>query len=163
MRLIGELAVEPREELVAREVDLRLVERGVRRVPLLVRDRLDRRDVAPSQVGDLLVRGGVDRDVRRVELEREPHLVALEQRLRRHGRDEVAAARLDAQEALGDETRQRVVHRASRHAELRRELVQAELRAGAGVAGQDPLAERRVDLVVEVRPRRQDGHGRDVT
>ena len=39
----GELAVEPREQSVVREVDLVLVERGVRSVPFVVRDRGVRR------------------------------------------------------------------------------------------------------------------------
>jgi len=128
-----------------------------------VGDRLDGRLVTPPEGGDLLARGGVDRDVGGVELEGEAYLVALDQRVGVHGRDEVAAPRLHGQKPLGHEPRQRVVDRAPRDAQLGGELVEAELRARAGIARKDPLAERLVDLVVEVGAGEQDGHGRHVT
>ena len=73
-----------------------------------------------------------DRALGRVQLEREAHVVPVDQRLRRHRRDVVPAARLDREQALRDEARQGMVHRAARDAELGRELVQAQLRAGPG-------------------------------
>ena len=130
-----ELAVEAREEPVAREVDLRLVEGRVGRVPLLVRDRVDRR--ARGAAGDrrsarptavsTATSAAWSSSARRTSY---PSSSACDG----HRRDEVAAARLDAQKALRDEAGQRMVHGAPRDAQLGRELVQAELRAGARVA-----------------------------
>ena len=97
------------------------------------------------------------------ELEREPDVVALEERLARDRGDEVAAPGLDGQEPLGHEPRERVVHGAARDAELGRELVEAELRARAVLARQDPAPQRVVDLLVEVRAGKEGRHGADVT
>ena len=102
---------------------------------------------------------GADRDVGRVQLEREAHVVPLEQRVGGDRRDEVAAARLDGQQALRDEAGQRVVHGAPRDAELGRELVQAQLRARPRIARRTALPQRLVDLLVEVRAREQGRHG----
>ena len=73
----GQLAVEAREERVSGEVDLVLVEGGVRGVPLLVRDR---GVGGVEQLGEALELGCLeptDRALRREQLEREPHVVAL--------------------------------------------------------------------------------------
>ena len=126
-----QLPVDVREHRVAGEVDLELVEGGVRRVPFLLGDRrlrlLHQRPeaVEPRRID------GADGALRRVQLEREPDVVAVADRRRRHGRDVVAAPRLDREEPFGDEPGEGVVHRAARDAELGRELVQAQLRARA--------------------------------
>jgi len=110
------------------------------------------------ELGDLLVVGGVDGDVRRVELEGEAHLVPLEQRVGGDRSDEIAAPGLHGQQALRDEARQGVVHRATRHPELGGELVQAQLRARAWISSQHALPQRLVDLLVEVRAREHCRH-----
>ncbi len=126
----GQLAVEPREQRVTGEVDLVLVERRVRRVPLLVRDRrVRRRRADPSKRRAGRCSSCSDRALRGEELECQAHVVALRERTRGHGRDVVPAPRPHGEQPLGDEARQRVMHGASGHAELGRERVQAQLRA----------------------------------
>ena len=81
---------------------------------------------------ELPARDASDRPLGCVQLEREPHVVSLRERLRRHGRDVVAAPRADGEKPLGHEPRQRVVDGAPRDAELGGELMEAQLRAGPG-------------------------------
>jgi hypothetical protein len=153
-----QLAVEAREQRVPREVDLVLVERRVRGIPLLVRDR---RVGCREQLGEAVEvadADGADRTLGREQLQREPDVVSLRDCLRGHGRDVVAASRPDGQETFGDETGQRMVDGAPRDAELRREDVQAELRAGRLPARQDARSELFVDALVEVPHEHRVGH-----
>ena len=99
----------------------------------------------------------------RVQLEREPDLVALDEHPRRDRADEVTPPGLDREETLGDETCQRVVDGAAGDAQLRGQLVQAELLSGTVLAREDAAPQGRVDLFVEVRAREDHGHGADVT
>ena len=140
-----ELPVEPGQHRVAGQVDLVLVERRVRGVPFLLRDRGLGRLHENPKADELRTSDRPDRARRRVQLERQPDVVALDERGRRHGRHVVAAARLDRQQPLGDEARERVVDGAARDTELGRELVQAELGPGAGIAPEHalPRASRR--------------------
>ena len=131
------------------------MEGGVRGVPLLVRDRVRRRVETRAEAGDLLVGRGVHRDVCGMRLERQPDVVPLEERSSRDRGDEVPAARLDGQQPLGDEARQRVVDGAPRDPQLGGELVEAELLARAVLPREDPAPEGLVDLLVEVRAREE--------
>ena len=77
-----ELAVEAREELVPGEVDLGLVEGGVRGVPLLVRDRArPSRRTASGSVAICSSEAVSTATSAAWRLEREPDVVALEERL----------------------------------------------------------------------------------
>ena len=91
-----------------------------------------------------------DRALRCEKLEREADVVALGDCERGHGRDVVAATRPHAQQSLGDEARQCVVHRAARNAELVGERVQAQLRACRLLSREDARAELVVDPLVQV-------------
>ena len=106
----------------------------------------------------LLGRQPPDRPLRGMQLERDAHVVPLLERVRGDRRHVVPAPGLHREEPFGDETRERVVHRAARHAQLGGELVQAQLLARAGGAGEDPLPQRLVDLFVEVRARQGGRH-----
>ena len=154
-----QLAIDVREHLVAGEIDLELVERGVGRVPLLLRDR--RLGLLHQRAEAVELRAGrptpTVRSAACSSSARRTSYPSTDGR-RRHRRDVVAAARLDREQALRDEARQRVVHRAARDAELGRELVQAQLRARARVAAQHALPQRLVDLLVEVRAREHRRH-----
>ncbi len=159
-----ELAVEAREQRVAGEVDLVLVEGGVRRVPLGVRDGLGGRLVQLAEAAQLVAVDAADRALRRLQLERQPDVVAVRDRRFGQRGHVVAAPRLDRQQALGDEPRQGVVDRAARDAERRGQLVQAHLLARAELARHEPRLQRLVDAVVQVRPGRSgDRHEAYVT
>ena len=158
-----QVAVEAGEERVSGKVDLVLVERGVRGVPLLVRDRLLGRVRERGERFDLRLLEPSHRALRRQQLQREPHVVALGQRLGGDGRDEVAAPRLHGEQALRDEARQRVVHRAARDAELVREGVQADLASGRVLPREDAPAQLVVHLLVEVHAGEGGCHLRDLT
>ena len=147
-----ELAVEAREQGVAGEVDLMLVEGGVRRVPLRVRDRVGGRVVELAEAAQLGAADLADGALGRLQLEREPHVVALRDRRLGQRRDVVAAPRLHGQQALGDEPRQRVVDGAARDTERRGQLVQAHLLARAELAADELRLQRLVDAVVQIRP-----------
>ena len=72
-----EVAVEARQERVAGEVDLVLVEGGVRRVPLGVRDGLGGRLVQLAEAAQLVRPTRPTARLRRLQLERQPHVVPL--------------------------------------------------------------------------------------
>src|SRR5262245_2703687 len=80
-----ELAVERREQRVAREVDLVLVEGGVRRVPFGVRDGGNRRVQELAEARELRAGEPPDGVLCRVQLERDADVVALLKRVGRHG------------------------------------------------------------------------------
>ena len=130
-----ELPVEAREERVAGEVDLMLVEGRVRGVPLLVGDGRGRR--LQQLAEPLEARSGDPADgcLGRVQLERPADVVALDECRRGQRVDVVAAARLDREQALGDEPGEGVVDGAAGDAEIGGELVQAELRARSRAPG----------------------------
>ena len=104
-----------------------------------------------------------DGSLGRMQLEREPDVVPVVDDRGRHGRDVVAAARLDREEPLGDEPGQGMVHGAAGDAELGGELVQAQLRARPGVAPEHALPESLVDLLVQVRALERRRHVSDVS
>ena len=131
----GEVAVEAGEQRVRREVDLVLVEGGVRGVPARVRDGRDGLLVQLPEAAQLVAADPPDGRLRRLQLERQPDVVALRDRRPGQRRHVVAAARLDGEETLCDESGEGVVDGAARDAELGRELVQAHLLAGAELRG----------------------------
>ena len=91
-----QLAVEAREQRVAGEVDLELVEGGVRGVPLLVRDRGRRSPRAASRKRVRARPRSIRPTVRSAACSSSASRTSYPsaQRLRRHGRDVVAAASL---------------------------------------------------------------------
>ena len=98
------------------------------------------------------------RALRRVKLEGAAYVVPFLERVRGDRRHVVAAPSLHGEETLGDETRERVVHRAARNPELGRQLVQAQLLSRPRRTGQDAAPQRLVDLLVQVRPRQRRRH-----
>ena len=113
-----ELAIEAREERVSREVDLELVERGVRHVPLVVGDRRVGRLEQLGEAGEPVLGSGLDGPLGCEQLERQTHVVPLRDSARRHRSHVVAAPWPHGEQPLRDESRESVVDRASRHAEL---------------------------------------------
>ena len=158
-----QLPVHMREHPVAREVDLELVEGSVRGVPFLLRDRRFRLLHQRPEAAEARRVDGADGPLRRMQLERQPDVVPVVHGRGRHRRDVVAAARLDREEPLRDESGESVVHGAAGDAELGCELVQAQLRPGPRIAPEYALPERFVDLLVQVRARERHRHRTDVT
>ena len=74
----GQLAVDVREHLVAGEIDLELVEGRVGGIPFLLRDRrLGLLHQGPEAI-ELRAVDRADRELGRVQLERQPHVVPVD-------------------------------------------------------------------------------------
>ena len=159
----GELAVETRQKRITCQIDLELVKRRVRRVPLLVRDGRVGGGEEIREARELRLVEHSDRALRREELECQAHVVSLCNRACRHRSDVVPAPRPHREQALGDETRERVVHRAPGYAELVCERVQAQLRSRGLLSREDARSKLVVDPLVEVRPGECQRHVLDLT
>ena len=154
----GELPVEAREERIAGEIDLVLVERCVGGIPLLVRDRGVGALEELGEAGQLRRVEAADRALGSEELECEPHVVALGHRARRHRGDEVTASRSHGEQALGDEPRERVMNGTAGDSQLGRERVEAELVSGGLLPREHSHPQLVVDALVEVRRGERLGH-----
>ena len=80
----GQLPIDVREHLVRGEIDLELVEGGVGGIPLLLRDRRLGLDHQRPEPVELRAVDRADGALGRVQLERQAHVVPVDERLRRH-------------------------------------------------------------------------------